>query len=151
LTAAPGRRADDNRPMRARMQEHASNPVCSSCHLTFEPMGWALENFNLVGQWRSTDAGQTIDTSGSFIDGSKFTGPAELRTGLLKYRTAYYSNITQRLLGYALGRPAKAWTVYDYEMPAVRTILRESAAHDYRWSSIVLGIVKSTPFQMKTE
>ena len=151
LPNVPPLKPNDNRPMRARMQEHESNPICSSCHLTFEPMGWALENFNLVGQWRSTDAGQTIDTSGSFIDGSKFTGPAELRTGLLKYLQAYYSNITQKLLGYALGRPAKAWTVYDYEMPAVRAILHEAAGHDYRWSSIVLGIVKSTPFQMKTE
>jgi hypothetical protein len=150
LPNVPPLKPNDNRPMRARMQEHASNPVCSSCHLTFEPMGWALENFNLVGQWRSMDAGETIDASGSFIDGSKFNGPAELRTGLLKYRTAYYSNITQKLIGYALGRPAKAWTVYDYEMPSVRTILREAAAHNYRWSSIVLGVVKSTPFQMKT-
>jgi hypothetical protein len=68
----------------------------------------------------------------------------------LKYRGAYYSNITQRLLGYALGRPAKIWAVNDYEMPSVRAILREAAAHDYHWSAIVLGIVKSTPFQMKT-
>jgi Protein of unknown function (DUF1585) len=68
----------------------------------------------------------------------------------LKYRATYYSNITQKLLGYALGRQARAWSVYDYEMPSVRAIVREGSAHDYRWSSIVLGIVKSTPFQMKT-
>ncbi|HEY2384104.1 MAG TPA: DUF1592 domain-containing protein [Terriglobia bacterium] len=150
LPNVPPLKPNDNRPMRVRMKEHASNPVCSSCHLTFEPMGWALENFNLVGQWRDTDAGETIDASGSFIDGSKFNGPAELRSGLLKYRAAYYSNVTQKLLGYALDRPAKAWTLYDYEMPAVREILRQAATQDYRWSSIVLGIVKSAPFQMKT-
>lgn len=146
----PPLKPDDNRPMRARMQEHEKNPVCSSCHLTFEPMGWALENFDLKGQWRTTEAGETIDASGSFIDGSKFNGPAELRAGLLKYRSAYYSNITQRLLGYALGRPGKAWTVNGYEMPAVRAITHEAAAHNYHWSAIVLGIVKSEPFQMRT-
>ena len=113
-------------------------------------MGWALENFNLVGQWRSTEAGETIDASGSFIDGSKFNGPAELRAGLVKYKAAYYSNVTQKLFGYALDRPAKAWTLHDDEMPAVREILRAAAAQDYRWSSIVLGIVKSAPFQTKT-
>lgn len=150
LPNVPPLKPNDNRPMRARMQEHASNPVCSSCHLTFEPMGWALENFNRVGQWRTTEAGETIDASGSFIDGSKFNGPAELRAGLVKYKTAYYSNVTQKLLAYALERPAKLWYLNDYEMPSVREIVRASAAHDYRWSSIVLGIVKSGPFQMKT-
>src|SRR5215471_2054470 len=150
LPNVPPLKPNDNRPMRARMQEHASNPVCSSCHLTFEPMGWALENFNRVGQWRDTDAGETIDASGSFIDGLKFNGPAELRAGLVKYKAAYYSNVTQKLLAYALERPAKSWNLYDYEMPSVREILHEAAAHDYRWSSIVLGIVKSPPFQLKT-
>ena len=113
-------------------------------------MGWAPENFDLKGQWRTTEAGETIDASGSFIDGSKFNGPAELRAGLLKYMSAYYSNITQKLLGYALGRPAKAWMVNGYEMPAVRAVTREAAAHNYRWSAIVLAIVESTPFQLKT-
>jgi hypothetical protein len=137
-------------PMRVRMEEHRSNPACSNCHLMFEPIGAALENFNLTGQWRTTDAGVPIDASGTFVDGTRFNGPAELRAGLLKYRDAYYSNITQKLLGYALGRPARAWSVYDYEMPSVRAVGREAAANDYRWSSIILGIVKSTPFQMKT-
>jgi hypothetical protein len=150
LPNVPPLKPNDNRPMRARMQEHASNPVCSSCHLTFEPMGWALENFNREGQWRNTDAGETIDASGSFIDGSKFNGPAELRTGLVKYKAAYYSNVTQKLLAYALERPAKLWYINDNEMPSVRETLREAAAHDYRWSYIVLGIVKSGPFQLKT-
>jgi hypothetical protein len=143
-------RADDTRPMRVRIEEHHANPACASCHVTFEPLGSALENFNLNGQWRTTDDGAPIDASGTFIDGMKFNGPAELRAGLLRYRDAYYSNITQKLLGYALGREARAWRVYDYEMPSVRAVVREAAASDYRWSSIVLGIVKSTPFQMKT-
>src|SRR5262249_52788399 len=141
---------DDNRPIRGRMEEHRSNPAGSNCHLTFEPIGTALENCNLTVQWRTTDGGTPIDASASFADGPRFNGPAELRAGLLKYRDAYYSNITQKLLGYALGRQARAWSVYDYEMPSVRAVVREAAANDYRWSSIILGIVRSTPFQMKT-
>ena len=137
-----------DRPMRVRMQEHLKTaPVCVSCHATFEPIGYALENFNPVGQWRATDWGESLDVSGNFVDGTSFNGPSELRAGLLKYRAAYYSNVTQKLLGYALGREGKAWTVQGYEMPAVRSIVREAAAHDYRWSSIVSGIVKSAPFQ----
>jgi hypothetical protein len=149
----PPVKSDDGRsplgPMRARMEEHRSNPACMNCHVTFEPLGLALENFNLTGQWRTTDGGVPIDASGTFVDGTRFNGPAELRVSLLKYRDAYYTNITQKLLGYALGRQARAWSVYDYEMPSVRTVVREAAANDYRWSSIILGIVKSTPFQMK--
>ena len=99
--------------MRARMEDHLSKPVCVSCHVTFDPIGFALENFNLVGQWRSTDGGAAIDTSGAFVDGTTFNGPAERRTaGLLKYRAAYYSSITQKMLGYALGRQARTWPVY---------------------------------------
>jgi hypothetical protein len=146
----PPLKPNDDRPMRVRMQDHLTNPACINCHATFDPVGYALENFNLLGQWRSTDGGASIDASGAFVDGTKFNGPAELRAGLLKYRAAYYSNITQKLLGYAIGRQAKAWSVYDYEMPSVRAIVRDASGHDYRWSSIVLGIVRSTPFQMKT-
>jgi hypothetical protein len=137
------------RPMRVRMEEHRTNSACNSCHMSFEPIGLALENFDFLAQWRSTD-GAPIDASGMFVDGTRFNGPAELRSALLKYRDAYYSNVSQKMLGYALGREARAWRVYDYEMPSVRAIVREAGANDYRWSSIVLGIVKSTPFQMKT-
>src|SRR5207244_2617233 len=108
------------------------------------------ENFNSTGQWRNTDGGSPIDASGTFVDGTKFNGPAELRAALVKYRDAYYANVAQKLLGYALGRKARAWNVYDYEMPSVRAIVREASGNDYRWSSIILGIVKSTPFQMTT-
>jgi hypothetical protein len=151
----PPIKAEDNRPvqarpMRIRMEEHRTNAACNSCHMSFEPIGLALENFNFVGQWRSTDGGAPIDASGMLVDGTKFNGPAELRAALLKYRDAYYSNVIQKMLGYSLGREARAWRVYDYEMPSVRAIVREAAGADYRWSSIVLGIVKSTPFQMKT-
>jgi hypothetical protein len=137
------------RPMRELMAAHEANPNCMNCHAIFDPLGLALENFDGIGKWRNTDRGATIDATGAFIDGSRYNGPAELRTGLLKYRDAYYSNVAQQLLGYALGRKARSWRLYDYEMPSVRAILKESAASDYRWSSIISGIVKSPPFQMK--
>lgn len=146
----PPIKSGDNRPMRVRMEEHRTNPACMACHMSFEPIGLALENFNQAGQWRNTDGGAPIDASGTLVDGTRFNGPAELRATLLKYRDAYYSSITQKMLGYAVGREGRAWRVYDYEMPSVRAIVREAAAHDYRWSSIVLAIVKSTPFQMKS-
>jgi len=146
----PSSARNDERSMREAMAAHAANPACMNCHVIFDPLGLALENFDGVGQWRLADAGVTIDATGAFIDGSRFDGPAELRAGLLKYRDAYYSSITQELLGYALGRKARSWRLYDYEMPSVRAVLRTASADDYRWSSIVSGIVKSAPFQMKT-
>src|SRR5262249_33302630 len=118
-------------------------------HVIFDPLGFALENFNAIGQWRSTDGGAPIDASGEFVDGTKFDGPASLRAGLLKYRDAYYSNVTEQLLGYALGRKVRPWRLYDYEMPSVRAVLRAAAPSDYSWSAIISGIVKSTPFQLK--
>ena len=139
---------DETRTMRARMEEHRNNPGCNSCHMSFEPLGTALENFSQTGQWRAADGGVPIDASGAFVDGAKFNGAAELRSGLIRYRDAFYSNITEKLFGYALGREGRAWHVYDYEMPSVRAIVRDAAANDYRWSSIILGIVKSAPFQM---
>jgi len=146
LANSPG-----NRPgsMREAMALHAVNPACMNCHAIFDPLGLALENFDGIGQWRLDEGGVAIDASGAFIDGSVFYGPAQLRAGLLKYRDAYYSSITQQLLGYALGRKARSWRLYDYEMTSVRAILREAAPDDYRWASIISGIVKSSPFQNK--
>jgi hypothetical protein len=135
--------------MRELMAAHAANPACANCHAIFDPLGLALENFDEVGKWRIGDGGSAIDATGTLPDGSRFNGPAEFRSGLLKFRDAYYTSMTQQLLGYALGRKARAWRLYDYEMPSVRAILRASAANDYRWSSIISGIVKSAPFQMK--
>ncbi len=136
--------------MRERMQAHKVNPSCASCHAIFDPLGFALENFDATGAWRTTDNGFAIDASGTFIDGTRFDGPAGLRAGLLKYREAYYTNITTQLLAYALNRPGRAGRVYDYEMPSVRAIVRSAAAHDHRWSSILAGIAASEPFQMKS-
>lgn len=141
-----------NRPgtVRNRMAAHKLNPSCASCHSMFDPLGFALENFDATGVWRTADGGVPIDASGAFIDGTRFNGPAELRAGFLRYRDAYYTGLTQQLLAYALNRKGKGGRVYDYEMPVVRTIVRDAAAASFRWSSIVAGIVASPPFQMKT-
>jgi mono/diheme cytochrome c family protein len=136
-------------PIRERMQEHKVNASCAGCHVMFDPLGFALENFDATGGWRTTDGGSPIDASGSFIDGTRFDGPAGLRAGLLKYRPAYYTAVTRRLLAYALNRRGNAGRVYDYEMAAVRTIVRDAAPTGYRWSSILAGISASAPFQMK--
>ena len=135
--------------MRDRIMAHKTNPSCANCHAMFDPLGLALENFDATGGWRTTDGGSPIDASGTFIDGTRFNGPAELRAGLLKYRAAYYTGVTQQLLAYALNRKGKTGRVYDYEMPAVRKILRDASTNGYRWSSILAGIGASAPFQMK--
>jgi hypothetical protein len=135
--------------MRDRMQAHKVNPSCASCHSIFDPLGLAFENFDATGGWRTTDGGTPIDASGAFFDGTRFDGPAEFRAGLLKYRDAYYSSLTRQLLAYALRRNGRAGRVYDYEMPAVRTIVRDASANGFRWSAILTGICASAPFQMK--
>jgi hypothetical protein len=140
---------DRTRPLRERLAAHQANPICARCHVGFDPLGLALENFDAIGQWRTTDAGSPIDASGSFVDGTRFGGPAEFRAGLLNYRDAYYSNVTQELLAYALNRKGHGRRIYDYEMPSVRSIVRAASSRDYRWSSIISGIVSSAPFQMK--
>jgi len=135
--------------MRNRLALHKVNPSCASCHATFDPLGLALENFNGIGEWRNTDAGEPINASGAFIDGTPFDGPAELRAGLRKYSDAYYANVTQQLLAHALNRKGRAGRLYDYEMPWVRAIVRSAATKDYRWSAIISGVVTSAPFRTK--
>jgi mono/diheme cytochrome c family protein len=132
------------RTIRERMEQHRRNPVCAGCHARMDPIGFALENFDAVGRWRTTDGGNPIDTSGTLADGSKFTGPAELRRLLAGHQREFVITVVEKMLTYALGRG-----VEYRDMPAVRTIERGAAAHDYRWSSIVLGIVRSVPFQMR--
>ena len=145
LTERPG---DASGTMRERMTAHRTNPACASCHAMFDPLGFALENFDATGRWRTTDGGLPIDASGTFTDGTRFNGPSELRDGLLKRRDVYYANVTQQLLAYALSRK-KPGRVYDYEMPAVRTIVGTAASEGYRWSSLIAGIAASGPFQAK--
>ncbi len=135
-----------NLTMRQRMEQHRRNPVCSTCHSRMDPLGFALENFDAVGKWRNTIGADNavIDASGALPDGSRFNGPAELRKVLLSKQEEFVSTVTERLLTYALGRG-----VEYYDQPAIRTILREARGNGYRWSSLVLGIVRSTPFQMR--
>jgi hypothetical protein len=127
------------------MEQHRANPVCASCHRVMDPLGFALENFDGTGRWRTIDSNTPIDASGMLPDGTAFRGPAELRAVLLqKRRDQFLSTITERLLTYALGRG-----VEYYDLPAVRQILREAAASEYRLSSLLFGITRSTPFQMR--
>jgi hypothetical protein len=131
--------------VRARMEEHRKNPICASCHARMDPLGFALENFDAIGRWRSTDAGAPIDASGIFPNGTRFTGPVELRRVLLAEREPFVTTLTEKLLTYALGRGLE-----PYDMPAVRSVLRSAAAQDYRWSSLILGTITSLPFQMRS-
>ncbi len=130
--------------MRERMAAHRRSPACAACHARIDPLGFALENFDGIGQWRTTDGATPIDASGALPDGTTFGDPGEFRQALLAHREEFVHNFTERLLTYALGR-----AVQHYDMPAVRAIMRDAAADDYRWSSLVLGIVRSQPFQMR--
>ncbi|MGB6945834.1 MAG: DUF1592 domain-containing protein [Bryobacteraceae bacterium] len=129
--------------MRETMQAHHTNPVCASCHTIFEPIGLALENFDAVGTWRTEDGDSPIDASGVLVDGSKVNGVASLRDVLVRRSDQFVRVVTEKMMTYALGRG-----VEYQDMPLVRSIVHDSAAGNYRFSSIVLGIVKSSPFQM---
>jgi hypothetical protein len=125
--------------MRQRMTLHQASPVCSSCHARMDPLGFALENFDGLGRWRTG-----VDSSGTLPDGTTIEGPVGLRRVLLDRKTEFVTTTTERLLTYALGRG-----VEPFDMPAVRTIVRDAALHEYRWSSLITGIIKSVPFQMR--
>ena len=130
--------------VRQMLEMHRANPVCASCHARMDPLGLSLENFDAIGQWRSADAGRPIDASGVLLDGTKVAGPRELRQALMAQKTQFVHAATEKLLTYALGRGLDY-----YDAPTVRAIDRAAATDDYRWSSLILGIVKSAPFQMR--
>jgi hypothetical protein len=132
--------------MRQRMDEHRTNPVCAGCHRMFDPIGFALESFDAVGRFRTTEFGKPLDLSGQLVDGAQFTGPDGLRQALLGYSPQFVQVLTEKLLTYALGRP-----VEYYDMPTVRAIARDAARNNNRFSSLILGIVKSAPFQMNAK
>jgi hypothetical protein len=133
------------RTMREQMTEHRANPVCASCHKVMDPVGFALENFDAVGAWRSDDSGTAIDASGQLADGTNIDGVIGLRQALLARPEVFVNTMTEKLLTYALGRGL------DYhDMAAVRAIVRDAARQDYHFSSLVIGIVHSVPFQMRT-
>ncbi len=130
--------------VRQRMEEHRTNPVCASCHKMMDPIGFALENFDAVGQWRTRDGRNPVDAAGQLVDGTKINGPVDLRQALLGYSDQFVRTATEKLMTYGLGRG-----VEYYDMPAVRSIVRQAARSNYRFSSLIVGIVESTPFQMK--
>ncbi len=131
--------------MRERMEQHRENPVCASCHRVMDPLGLALENFDAIGRWRGhMPGGSAIDASGTMPDGTAFDGPAELRGLLVRDREQFATVVTEKLLIYALGRG-----IEYYDAPAVRRIVRGSAADDYGLASLVVGVVQSTPFRMR--
>ena len=130
--------------IRELMAAHRRNPACAACHLRMDPLGFALENFDGIGRWRETDGAARVDASGVLPDGTAFDGPVEFREALLDRSGEFVRTFTEKLLTYALGRP-----VQHYDMPAVRAILRGAASDGHRWSSLVLGIVESPPFQLR--
>jgi len=129
--------------MREIMAMHTTNPSCATCHKIFEPMGIALENFDAVGAWRTHDGDNAIDASGVLVDGTKVDGVNTLRGSLVRYSDQFERVVTEKLLTYALGRG-----IEFQDMPTVRSIVRESAPSNYKFSSLVLGIVKNPVFQM---
>ncbi|HLK46656.1 MAG TPA: DUF1592 domain-containing protein [Bryobacteraceae bacterium] len=130
--------------VRLRMEQHRNTPTCAGCHKIMDPIGFSLENYDLIGKWRATDEGTPIDASGELVDGTKLDGPAGLRQALLSRPDVFVSTLTDKLLTYALGRGIRY-----YDMPAVRAITRQATASNYRFSALISGIVKSTPFQMR--
>jgi len=132
------------RSVRERLEAHRTNPVCASCHSRMDPFGLALEPFDAIGGLRTHDGGELIDASASLPDGSSFTGLAGVRDYLLGSEERFVATLSKKLLTYALGRGLE-----DYDPPAVRRIVRTAAEDNYSWSSIVLGIVESVPFQMR--
>jgi hypothetical protein len=129
--------------VRQRMEEHRKNPACASCHVRMDPLGFALENYDAIGKWRGTSDGAPVDASAAFPDGTQFEGMVGLRKLLASHRQDFVAVFTEKFLTYALGRELEY-----HDIPAVRKITQEAAAGDYRWSSIIAGIVKSLPFQM---
>jgi cytochrome c551/c552 len=130
--------------VRERMEEHRANPVCAACHKMMDPIGFSLENFDATGAWRTKDNGYPVDASGQMFDGTKLDGPVSLRNAILSHSDAFLGTFTENLLAYGLGR-----VLDTYDMPAVRAIEHEAERNDNRFSSFILGVVKSTPFQMR--
>jgi len=131
-------------PVRVLMEQHRQNPTCASCHKLLDPLGFSLENFDGIGQWRSKEPGGPVDASGQLADGTPVDGPAALRKILLSRSDQFVETLTEKLLTYALGRGLEY-----YDMPVVRSVVHDAARDRYRFSSLVMGIVKSVPFEMK--
>jgi hypothetical protein len=129
--------------LRDRMELHRKNPACASCHQRMDPLGFALENFDALGKWRSEADGVAVDPEASLPDGTRFSGIDGLRTYLADNKEDFVRTLSGKLLAYAIGRGLDY-----YDQPAIRKIARDAKPHDYRWSSLIVGVVKSTPFRM---
>ncbi len=139
-TSADGRQLT----MREAMAQHRENPACRVCHAAMDPIGFSLENYDAVGKWRDNFAGQVVDASGLLPDGAAFDGRNGLQAMLMERPADFVGTVTEKLLTYALGRG-----VDYYDMPAIRSIVRDAEQSDYRWSSVILGVIESAPFQMR--
>ncbi len=137
----PGQEA---RSVKARLEEHRGNPVCASCHAMIDPAGLALENFDAVGRWRTKEEGGLVETDGQLVDGTPVDGPVALREALLDRSGQFVRTVTEKMLTYALGRGLE-----HYDMPVVRSVAENVEENDYRFSSLVMGIVNSPPFQTR--
>jgi hypothetical protein len=130
--------------LRERMEKHRANPTCAGCHKVMDPIGFALESYDGIGRWRKTEDGAPIDTSGTLFNGATIDGVVGLRRNIVAHPEIFVGVMTEKMLTYALGRGLEY-----YDMPAVRRIVRDAKTKDFRFSSIVLGVARSTPFQMK--
>jgi Protein of unknown function (DUF1588)/Protein of unknown function (DUF1585)/Protein of unknown function (DUF1592) len=130
--------------VREMLEHHRSNPGCAGCHARMDPLGFSLDNFDAIGQWRTTDGDKAVDATGVLLDGMKVNGPAALRRALLGQKEQFVKAVTAKLLMYGVGRQ-----IESADAPAIRAIVRTAAADDYRWSSMILAVVKSPPFQMR--
>jgi hypothetical protein len=141
-----GAEAAKTSSLRQRLEAHRASPVCASCHRIMDPMGFALENFDLIGEWREYDGPTRIDSTGQLADGTPVNGPADLRQAVLSRSDAFMTTAAEKLYTYALGRP-----VHAYDMPIVRGIVRRAAANDNRFSALVMGIIESDAFQKRVK
>ena len=128
--------------MREQMEAHRANPACAGCHQLMDPIGFALEQYDAIGRWRTVDGSNVIDASSVMYDGTKINGPADLRTFLLAYSDQYVRNVTEKLMTYALGRG-----VEYYDMPVVRSIVQSAEGDGYKFESLIVGVVQSEPFR----
>jgi hypothetical protein len=132
--------------VRERIEQHRASPACAGCHKIMDPIGLAMENFDAIGRWRTIDEGVAIDASGQLVDGTPLNGPSSLRKAMLDRQDVFIAALTEKLMMYGVGRETKY-----YDMPAVRTVMRDAAKNRYRFSDLILGVVNSAPFQMKVK
>jgi hypothetical protein len=132
--------------IRARMEQHRANPVCAGCHANMDPLGFAMENFDAIGAFRENADGSPVNNASTLPDGTAVDGPNGLRHLIEMRKGLFLETVTEKMLTYALGRG-----IESYDMPTVRAIVRDAGANDFRWSSFIVSITKSKPFQMAVQ